>query len=115
MSAIPRPAAAPARPALLRWLTHRDTLLSTGFILAFLLVWQAVYSAELMPRWAFPSPARTFASLFEMILDGSLAKNVGASFSRQVTGIVLAALAGVPLGIYLGMSPYFRGATTISR
>jgi ABC-type nitrate/sulfonate/bicarbonate transport system permease component len=110
-AAIPRPAAAPARPALLRWLTHRDTLLSSAFIAGFLVLWQAVYWAEVMPRWAFPSPGATFKALWDMLLDGSLAKNVGASFSRQVTGVVLAAIAGVPLGIYLGMSPWFRGAT----
>ncbi len=99
------------KPAVVRWLTHRDTLLSSGFILGVLLLWQVVYSVELMPRWAFPSPGRTFQSLVELLLDGSLAKNVGASFSRQVTGVVLAAIAGVPLGIYLGMSANFKGAT----
>jgi len=99
------------KPAVVRWLTHRDTLLSSGFILGVLLLWQVVYAVELMPRWAFPSPGRTFQALVELLLDGSLAKNVGASFSRQVTGVVLAAVAGVPLGIYLGMSSNFKGAT----
>lgn len=99
------------KPAVVRWLTHKDTLLSSGFILGVLLLWQVVYSVELMPKWAFPSPGRTFQALVELLLDGSLAKNVGASFSRQITGVVLAAAAGVPLGIYLGMSSNFKGAT----
>ena len=100
-----------SRPALVRWLTHKNTLLSCGFILGVLLLWQVVYWAKLMPSWAFPSPGLTFQAFAELLLDGSLAKNVGASLGRQVTGVVLAAIAGVPLGIYLGMSPNFKGAT----
>ena len=99
------------KPAVIRWLTHKDTLLSSGFILGVLLLWQVVYWAKLMPSWAFPSPGLTFQAFAELLLDGSLAKNVGASLGRQVTGVVLAAIAGVPLGIYLGMSPGFKGAT----
>lgn len=102
----PRP-----KPAIARRLMQRDTLLSSAFVLSILLLWQVVYWAELMPRWAFPSPGGTLAAFVEMLMDGSLAKNVGASFGRVVSGILLAAVAGVPLGIYLGMSPYFRGAT----
>lgn len=109
MTEIAQPLSAARRKAA--WLVRRDMLLSTAFIGGLIALWQIVYALELMPTWAFPSPGKTLAAFLEMLMDGSLAKNVGASAGRQFTGIVLAAIAGVPLGIFLGMSPNFRGTT----
>src|SRR4051794_40725614 len=88
----------------------RDTLLGAGTIVALLVIWQLVYTAELMPRWAFPSPVQVVLAFYELILNGVLLKNAAASVGRQFTGVILAAVFGVPVGLALGASPTIRAA-----
>lgn len=91
------------------WLS-RDTLLGGGTIIAFLLIWQAVYTLGLMPTWAFPSPLQVVYAFVELIANGILLENAGWSVLRQFTGVVLSALFGIPVGLALGASPIARAA-----
>lgn len=91
------------------WLA-RETILGGGTIIAFLLIWQAVYSFELMPTWAFPSPLQVINAFVELTANGVLLENTGWSVLRQFTGVVLAALLGIPIGLALGASPTARAA-----
>src|SRR5690606_5364909 len=91
------------------WLS-RDTLLGGGTIIGFLLIWQAVYSLGLMPTWAFPSPLQVVYAFVELTANGILLENAGWSVLRQLTGVVLAALVGIPIGLALGASPIARAA-----
>lgn len=89
---------------------RRDTLLGTGTIVLLLLIWQAVYSLELMPSWAFPSPIAVVMAFYELTMSGELLVNAGYSMLRQFTGVVLAAAFGIPVGLALGASPVVRAA-----
>ncbi len=88
----------------------RDTMLGGGTIIAFILVWEAVYRLGLMPTWAFPSPWKVVLAFAELIEDGRLLENTGASVLRQLCGVVLAAVAGIPVGLVLGASSTIRAA-----
>lgn len=93
------------------WLrSSRDTLLGAGTIIAILLVWELVYRLELMPRWAFPSPIQVVVAFYELTMNGVLLKNAAASIGRQLTGVLLAAAFGIPVGLALGASPTARAA-----
>jgi ABC-type nitrate/sulfonate/bicarbonate transport system permease component len=46
----------------------------------------------------------------ELIANGKLLTNTAASVGRQITGVFLAALVGIPAGLALGASPTARAA-----
>ncbi len=50
----------------------------------------------------FPCPRIVFASMGELIVDGSLLKHTVASLFRVTVGFYLAIITGIPLGIFLG-------------
>lgn len=88
----------------------RENMLGLSTIIGFLLIWTAVYWLELMPRWAFPSPWQVVLAFKELIADGTLWNNTVASVLRQFTGVLLAALVGIPVGLALGASATARAA-----
>jgi ABC-type nitrate/sulfonate/bicarbonate transport system permease component len=93
-----------------RFRPTRDMLLGTATIAGVILIWEIVYLLELMPRWAFPSPQQVVEAFYELIMNGALLKNGAASVGRQITGVVLSALFGIPVGLALGASPTIRAA-----
>jgi ABC-type nitrate/sulfonate/bicarbonate transport system permease component len=88
----------------------RENALGMSTIVGFLLLWTVVYWLELMPRWAFPSPWLVVLAFQELIAEGVLWTNTIASVSRQFTGVLLAALFGIPVGLALGASSTARAA-----
>lgn len=104
-----REAAAP-RIAWKMPLVWRDKLLGGATIIGLLLLWEAVFQLELMPRWAFPSPIQVAYAFYELTLSGELTENAWASVLRQFTGVFLAAAFGIPVGLALGASPIARAA-----
>ncbi|TCT03838.1 ABC transporter permease [Aquabacter spiritensis] len=102
--------AGPARRAFRLRLPSRERLLGLGTIAAFLLLWQVVYSLALMPKWAFPSPWQVVLAFYELSLNGVLLTNTAASVGRQISGVALAALVGIPAGLVMGASPTVRAA-----
>ena len=91
------------------WFSY-ETILGVGTIIGFLLVWQLVYSIGLMPTWAFPSPLQVVNAFIELTSNGVLLENTGWSVLRQFTGVLLAAILGIPIGLALGASPTARAA-----
>lgn len=91
------------------WFSY-ETILGVGTIFAFLLIWQLVYSLGLMPTWAFPSPLQVVNAFIELTANGVLLENTGWSVLRQFTGVLLAAILGIPIGLALGASPTARAA-----
>ena len=50
----------------------------------------------------FPTPWQVLTGAFELAQDGTLWEHIGASLFRVGTGFGLAALVGVPLGLWMG-------------
>jgi ABC-type nitrate/sulfonate/bicarbonate transport system permease component len=93
-----------------RWMPSRERLLGIATIVAFIAIWEIVYRLGLMPTWAFPSPWKVVLAFQELIANGKLLTNTAASVGRQITGVFLAALVGIPAGLALGASPTARAA-----
>lgn len=90
--------------------TSRDMLLGGGTIIALLIIWEGVFRLGLMPKWAFPSPIQVARAFYDLTVSGDLLTNAGASVLRQFTGVILAALFGIPVGLALGASATARAA-----
>jgi len=93
-----------------RWMPTRERWLGIATIVAFIAIWEIVYRLGLMPTWAFPSPWKVGLAFQELIANGKLFTNMAASIGRQITGVFLAALVGIPAGLVLGASPTARAA-----
>jgi ABC-type nitrate/sulfonate/bicarbonate transport system permease component len=92
-----------------RWLS-RDLLLGSATIIAFVAVWKLVHWSRVFPPWAFPSPEAVVFAFGGIIESGELAKNTWASVQRQLVGVILAAIVGIPAGLLMGASPTARAA-----
>ncbi|MBI2015400.1 MAG: ABC transporter permease [Candidatus Rokubacteria bacterium] len=103
--AAPTPAA--VRP---RRRPSRDFLLGAGTLVAFVLAWKLVHLSRLFPPWAFPAPEQVLGAFVKTLESGELLKNTWASVARQIVGVVLAALVGIPGGLLLGASRDARAA-----
>jgi ABC-type nitrate/sulfonate/bicarbonate transport system permease component len=93
-----------------RYTAGRDHLLGIGTIVGFLIVWEAVYRIGFMPTWAFPSPMQVVFAFRDLAVSGKLWESTAASVGRQFTGVFLAALFGIPIGLALGASSTARAA-----
>ncbi|HEX3984815.1 MAG TPA: ABC transporter permease [Acidisoma sp.] len=73
-----------------------------------LLLWQALGSLRLIPSGLLASPAQVFAALVDIARHGyrgtSLGEDIGATLLRALAGFAIGMLAGVPLGLWMGMS-----------
>jgi ABC-type nitrate/sulfonate/bicarbonate transport system permease component len=107
--AIERAAARPRQARRRRGLS-RETRLGWATVLAFLLLWKLVHAVGLFPPWAFPSPEQVVMAFVKTLWSGELLKNTWASVARQLVGVALAAIVGIPLGIALGASRNARAA-----
>lgn len=91
-------------PSLLRrslgWIT----------VVAFVLLWQVLWQAELINRTVIPSPYELVSTFVSLILDGTLFDNIFASLGRVAIGYALAAAIGLPLGFCLGRIAILRDA-----
>ena len=104
-SAAVRREAAPRRHGL-----SRETGLGWATLLAFLVLWKLVHASGVFPPWAFPSPEQVVMAFVKTLRNGELLKNTWASVGRQLVGVALAAIAGIPLGVALGSSRNARAA-----
>jgi NitT/TauT family transport system permease protein len=74
------------------------------FLALLVAVWQAAYSARLLPGYAFPSPLAVGRRLVELARDGSLGASAKASLVRMVLGFSLSAALGLAIGVSMGVS-----------
>ena len=77
---------------------------------AILLIWWFVCKFNIFPSYALPSPEDVLKSFAEEIKSGRLLNDVVASLWRVVIGFLLSAVAGIPVGLWLGQSAISRNA-----
>ncbi len=88
-------------PRLEPWLPALITLLFLG-------VWELLSRAGWISRLFFPAPTTILATLFELIVNGKLAPNLGATIGRLSLGFLLGGSAGLILGLTMGWWPRLR-------
>ncbi len=90
----------PGQPGRLgRW---ESPLIGTSAVLGFLLVWQLVSSARIVPELFLPGPADIVRALYNWVADGSIWKDLAVSSQELVIGYLMALAVGLPLGLLTG-------------
>lgn len=82
----------------------------SNVLIGFLLlvgIWQLIVLAGGFNPSLFPPPLKTFDSLLEMIIDGTLFGHLQISLFRFLSGYVSAVIIAVMLGLILGRLPAF--------
>ena len=64
------------------------------------LVWW--YASRNTPSFIFPSPAKVFAAIGDLLQSATFGHDVGATTSRVFSGFLIAAVAGTVAGLVLG-------------
>jgi taurine transport system permease protein len=87
--------------------------LSLASIATIILVWWGVTTLGLVKPLFLPSPQAIVAKFISVLQNGftgnSLLEHVWISTARVFGAFILATAVGVPLGLAMGMSPFFRG------
>ena len=96
-----------AAPRKSVWRRFEPTILGTGTIVLLLLVWQ--FLPDFVPMKAgtklfFTVPSHIAGTLWTMFATGSIWAPLGVSASAFAIGLLLAVVAGLPLGVLLGRS-----------
>jgi ABC-type nitrate/sulfonate/bicarbonate transport system permease component len=96
-----------AAPRKSIWQRFEPTILGTGTIVLLLLVWQ--FLPDFVPMKAgtklfFTVPSHVAGTLWTMFATGSIWTPLGVSASAFAIGLLLAIVAGLPLGVLLGRS-----------
>ena len=73
-------------------------------VVGFILAWEGFVRARGIAPIYLPAPSSIAVYLWRMLADGSLAVNLGITLGRVLGGFAIAAVAGVALGILMGMS-----------
>ena len=78
-----------------------------GVVVAAVIFWAALAYLHVFPESSFPSPLSVLLGFREEYSHG-LVENIIASVFRVSTGFAIAALVGVPLGLWLGLNAIAR-------
>jgi NitT/TauT family transport system permease protein len=84
-----------------RWLRRASPFL----LLAF---WELLARIGVLDERFFPPPSEIALSAVQSIADGSLLAACVASLERMVIGYGVGAIAGIAVGLWLGLSAWFR-------
>ena len=94
----PAPAPSPSISiAMPRWQRVWPPLV---LIIALVTLWWTVVVAT--DSLIFPTPGQVVTGALELVADGTLWEHIGASLMRVGSGFGLAALVGVPIGLWMG-------------
>lgn len=93
-----------------RFLDLAERLVTLGSPLILVAVWELVARLELIDVRFFPRPSRVLEQLMLMVESGELARHVGATLMRLGIGFAAGGLAGVALGLLMGLSRWIRAA-----
>jgi NitT/TauT family transport system permease protein len=75
-----------------------------AFYLLLLAAWQAIFWAQVIPDFLFPSPLQVARRLWELTVDNYLWPSLKATFERMGIGFSIAASIGLAVGLVMGMS-----------
>ena len=74
------------------------------FYLLLFAVWQALFSAGLIPEYLFPSPLQVGKRLWELGADGYLLPSLKATILRMAIGFSISAVIGLFIGLLMGIN-----------
>ncbi|MEU1755815.1 ABC transporter permease [Micromonospora matsumotoense] len=74
----------------------------TAALLALAAIWETAPRAGLVDRVFLPPLSEVLVAWWALLASGQLADHVGASLTRSLTGLGLAVLTAIPLGLLIG-------------
>ncbi len=77
--------------------------LGSSIPVAVLVVWQVAVELGLLNPMLFPGPISIFDDFYDMILSGELVHHLGVSVVRAMSGFLIGAVAGLVIGISVGL------------
>jgi NitT/TauT family transport system permease protein len=102
------PAAEPSSPAGRRSWVER--FISLASPLALLLIWEVLVRSKVLDRRFFPAPSQVLRALYDLLVTGVLIEDVRVSLVRIAAGFTIGALAGLVVGLLMGVSRLIRAA-----
>lgn len=76
-----------------------------------LLLWEALSRAGVITENVLPAPTEVFAAFARVLQSGDLARNIGVSARRALTGLAIGGSIGFALGLANGLSLLSRNLT----
>lgn len=80
-----------------------------GFYLLLFLIWQVLFSLELIPDYLFPSPLQVARRLWELGADGMLWPSIKTTLARMGIGFSISAGIGLTVGLLMGVNRIVNG------
>lgn len=85
-----------------RRLRRRDIALAVFTPVLLLAAWQVAADVDVIDRQLFPPPSQTLVRAGEMLANGELITDLGATVARLLVGYVIGALLGIVFGLAMG-------------
>lgn len=98
------PKGPPVKGGVFTWRRYQQTIVSAGFILLLLFLWQMVAAFQVFEPSLFPSPSGIYKSFGHWMSNGGLFTAVVISLKRALVGYGIALAVGVPVGMAIGRS-----------
>ncbi len=76
-----------------------------------LLLWEVLSRAGVITENVLPAPSEVFAAFLRVLHSGDLARNIGVSASRALSGLAIGGTIGFALGLANGLSLLSRNLT----
>lgn len=103
-------AATPVRPVGLPAGVRRGLQSATG-LAVLVLVFELLRASGLLPATSVPSTGTVLGALAQAVADGQMLGALGWTVLAWVLGLLVAAAAGIPLGIAVGLSRWADSAS----
>jgi NitT/TauT family transport system permease protein len=91
-----------ARPHKTFYQKHESAILGNGVLLLTLIIWQALWSAHKLSPLFMSGPSAIAVRFWDDLLHGHLIQDFDYSAKNFAVGFVLAAFAGIILGVLIG-------------
>jgi NitT/TauT family transport system permease protein len=82
-------------------LNTKDILSIILFLVAFLIVWQIVFSLEIWPRVSLPSPTMVADSFVDLVSENTLMEGIAITLWRLFIGFVISVVIGGCVGLVM--------------
>lgn len=95
-----------------KWKKYEPAIIGGTAVVVFMIVWQAIASAGIMPKLFLPSPTDTGDALVKLFTDprNNIWADLGTSGFEFAVGFVSASIIGIGLGIGMGWYTRFQYA-----
>ncbi|MCA1667481.1 MAG: hypothetical protein LC793_08840, partial [Thermomicrobia bacterium] len=80
-----------------------DLLISAGFVIFLLALWQGIITVGILDRRLWPTPTMIAAETWRMLRAGQLQPHILATFVRVLWAFTVGSAAGIALGLAMGM------------